>query len=170
MGMISQEVLDAKRRAVVADIAVTPQARRDRFNQAIEDRRVLAVEIDRLMEALLNQQDGKDKLEVEIERLQGRELVREYVKQAEKIERLQAERTRALVKVDGIDYQEGHFRDNTTPDELRDIVLGLALKIERLRAGLQAIADNNSHRYAGWWFRDVAEKLLTAAKVPGKEE
>ncbi len=68
MGMISQEVLDAKRRAV-ADQPMHPRARRDYATLAIEDRRVLAVEIDRLMEALLDQQDGKDKLEAEMERL-----------------------------------------------------------------------------------------------------
>ena len=58
----------------------------------------------------------------EIERLQA------------EAERLQTEHARALAAVDGVDYREGHYRDNTTPDELRCIVLGLALKIERLDA------------------------------------
>lgn len=61
---------------------------------------------------------------------------------AAEVERLRAEHTRALAKVDWLpllsnrnstDYREGHLRDNTTPDELRDIVLGLALKIGRLQ-------------------------------------
>ena len=50
------------------------------------------------------------------------------------IEQLKDANARALAKVDGVDYREGHFRDNTTPDELRDIILGLALTIERLKA------------------------------------
>ena len=59
---------------------------------------------------------------VEIDRLEG------------EIARLQTEHARALAAVDGVDYREGYYRDNTTPDELRCIVLGLALKIERLDA------------------------------------
>ena len=44
------------------------------------------------------------------------------------VERLQEQNEKALQSVDGVDYREGHFRDNATPSELRYIILGLALK------------------------------------------
>ncbi len=58
-----------------------------------------------------------------------------------KVERLQKQHKRALEKVDGVDYRVGHFRDNATPDELRDIVLGLALVNKRLDKRLATAHD-----------------------------
>ena len=44
---------------------------------------------------------------------------------------------RAKAKVDGADYREGHMRDNLTPDECRDVILGLAMENTRLRNDLR---------------------------------
>ncbi len=93
----------------------------------------------------------------EIERLQTlvKEQRRTNTDQHDDLKRLREERKRALIKVDGVDYRVGHCRDNTTPDELRDIVFGLALKIEELRAivnkrhTIRMIADRDRDVYDG---------------------
>lgn len=62
---------------------------------------------------------------------------------------------RAMDKVAGVDYREGHFRDNATPDELRVIVLGLAVDNERLRVALDWIAHNAIIHKVGRVARDA---------------
>lgn len=54
----------------------------------------------------------------------------------ESLDRFVAERDRALAAIDGKDLREGHIRDNSTPDELRDLLLGAGLEIARLKAEL----------------------------------
>lgn len=49
------------------------------------------------------------------------------VEMIDEIERLRKEIEYANAYIDGVDFLEGHARDNTTPDQLRAIVLGMAL-------------------------------------------
>jgi hypothetical protein len=46
-----------------------------------------------------------------------------------------AEVERAKAAVDGVDVREGHVRDNADPDQLRAMLLGAGLEIERLKRG-----------------------------------
>jgi len=48
----------------------------------------------------------------------------------------------AIARVDGVDFREGHWRDNCTPDELREVILGLAIQLATARAeGMEAAAQ-----------------------------
>lgn len=53
---------------------------------------------------------------------------------------------RALERVAGVDYREGHFRDNLTPDELRDVILGLAVQIEKNNREMEQLRTTIGYR------------------------
>lgn len=52
-----------------------------------------------------------------------------------RVAELEAERTRALASVDGVDLREGHIVDNADPDQLRSMLHGAGLAIARLKKG-----------------------------------
>lgn len=76
-----------------------------------------------------------------------------------RIEELQSQITNTRMRVEGVDYRIGHFRDNTTPDELREIVLGLALQLE------PAEAENRKLREALSKLKNEARSFLSHASV-----
>ena len=60
--------------------------------------------------------------------------IRRAVAAESRVKELEARFARAAAKIDGVDYRDEHFRANATPDELRDIILGLSEKVAELEA------------------------------------
>jgi sugar phosphate isomerase/epimerase len=73
----------------------------------------------------------------------------------------------ALASVDGVDLREGHIRDNSTPDGLRDKLLGAGLTIGALRRRVAELEATAARRLE--LLRELRDSFCAAAKLPCRE-